>query len=525
MGVSLPDQSRAAKSWPKVHLIYFLLAAFDLLAVGGGLYLSHRFAAVFEENVAVNQVWSRRFEDVWKLGDIISRVNTPGNHVFESNDPESERQKLNAAFQEFNATIAAIRREVMSNTQQSISSRPIGAMRGLSDIVVSMVQQSREVISLYEQGRFKEAGIANSQLNSKYDTTRVKLDETIQLVKDLQSKFSEAHYQQVLGLKRFEYVIGAGLVLMVCCVALYGHWVGRLMSSKYRELQRVNTQLEESQKEALAFAEQLRKVNEDVTGLNRDLQDNLRRLAEAQDEIVRKGRMAQLGQLTATVAHELRNPLGAVRTSAFLLKRKLGNAVPGAEAQIERINNGVVRCDSIITQLLDFSRSKSPQLESLNVDEWVAKIVEEEAQKLPAAVEVECSLGLGDVAASFDPGRMSRVLVNLLSNASEAMVGKGDGPADLVTASPRIAVETSRTARGIEIAVRDNGPGIPEEVKARILEPLFTTKSFGTGLGLPAVQNILEQHGGGLEVSSIPGKGATFVAWFPAACPEQAEAA
>jgi signal transduction histidine kinase len=102
-----------------------------------------------------------------------------------------------------------------------------------------------------------------------------------------------------------------------------------------------------------------------------------------------------------------------------------------------------------------------------------------------------------------------------MSNASEAMVGKGDDPARIATSNPRIEIVTARTERGIEISVKDNGPGIASENLAKILEPLFTTKNFGTGLGLPAVEKILEQHGGGLSIASQPGQGATFTAWFP----------
>ena len=80
---------------------------------------------------------------------------------------------------------------------------------------------------------------------------------------------------------------------------------------------------------------------------------------------------------------------------------------------------------------------------------------------------------------------------------------------------PGIRIESVRTARGIEISVTDNGPGITAENLLRLKEPLFTTKSFGTGLGLSAVEKILEQHGGGLEIKSKPGEGACFTAWFP----------
>jgi signal transduction histidine kinase len=305
------------------------------------------------------------------------------------------------------------------------------------------------------------------------------------------------------------------IVLMVCCVVVYGHWIGRLMKSKYHELEASNDDLHRAQAESMAFATQVQAINDEVTKLNRELADNVRKLEAAQDEIIRRGRLSQLGQLTATVAHELRNPLATVRTSVFLVERKIQDKVAGLDAQFRRIENGITRCDATITQLLDFARSKALQREDIDVDEWLAQVVEEQAQKLPPSVRIECSLGLGGRTASIDSERMSRVMINLLTNASEAMVGRGDDPSKVTTPDPLIAIETRLAARGIEISVSDKGPGMSEEVMNRILEPLFTTKNFGTGLGLPAVEKILEQHGGGLEVKSEPGKGARFTVWFP----------
>ncbi len=507
--------AKPSGSWPKVHLIYFLLAAFDLVAVFGGLYLSHRLSSIFEQNVAVNEEWSRRFQDVWNLGDAVSAVGEPGNNIFESGNPGLERHKLNVAYGEFNAQLAAIRKEMMTNTEASTASRPIGAMRSLTDIVVAMVNQSRESIALYESGRYREAGAAVGALNRKQTAAREKLEETVATVQTLQRRFSGEHYARVLSLKDFEYLIGVGIVFMVCCVVIYGHGIGRLIRRKYRELELANESLHQSQVETMQFATQLQAVNDDVTKLNRDLADNLTKLRQAQDEIVRKSKMAQIGQLTATVAHELRNPLGAVRTSAFLLSRKLNAKELGVEQQIERIQNGVIRCDNIITQLLDFSRSKALQCETGKIDEWLKKTLDEEIPKLPKTVRVECIFGLGDLQAPIDAARMSRVIINLVSNASEAMVGKGDDPSKFTTQTPCITIESRLAPRGIEIAVTDNGPGITAENLKKIFEPLFTTKSFGTGLGLPAVEKILEQHGGGLDVKSAPGEGARFTAWIP----------
>ncbi|MGH6908063.1 MAG: sensor histidine kinase, partial [Aestuariivirga sp.] len=252
-----------------------------------------------------------------------------------------------------------------------------------------------------------------------------------------------------------------------------------------------------------------------VVRLNRDLEENFNKLRDAQDELVRKGRMAQLGHLTATVAHEIRNPLGAVRTSAYLLERKTKDKGLGVEPQLERITNGVMRCDNIITQLLDFARSSALALKDVEFDGWLTKVLEEEVPKLPGAVTVEFNPGVPDLAIACDEGRLQRAVINLLANASEAMVGNGHDPAKFACANPKIVVTTARSARGVEIAVRDNGPGISEENMKRILEPLFTTKNFGTGLGLPAIEKIMDMHGGGLEIASKPGEGACFTLWLP----------
>ncbi len=249
-----------------------------------------------------------------------------------------------------------------------------------------------------------------------------------------------------------------------------------------------------------------------------------KRAAEsAEQELVKKAKLAQLGELTATIAHEIRNPMAAVRTSAFLLGRKLANKGLGIEAPIERIEHGIRRCDKIIAQLIDFARSRDLECSDLTVDDWLAKAVEEETAQLPETVKVECTLGLGAATAAIDAPRMQRVIGNLLLNATEAMAGKEKvGVIHDATANPLIKIESQRTARGIEISIADNGPGIAPENLEKIFEPLFTTKNFGTGLGLPASVNILERHGGGLDVASTPGNGATFTIWIPTATAPQA---
>jgi signal transduction histidine kinase len=260
---------------------------------------------------------------------------------------------------------------------------------------------------------------------------------------------------------------------------------------------------------------ELERANASINELNLELAGSILQLKQAQDEIIRQGKLAQLGELTATVAHEIRNPLGAVRTAAYLVERKVKEKGVDLSNELGRINGGIRRCDKIITELLDFARSRSPLLKTVTIDEWVRATVEEERKSLPPVVEVSYDLALGDGKAAFDPDRMRRVIINLLSNASEAMVGNGKGRADVVTRDPRIVLSTRIVSNNVEITVTDNGPGISEENRAKILEPLFTTKSFGAGLGLAAVEQILNLHGGGLRVRSKVGEGAAMTAWFP----------
>ncbi len=231
----------------------------------------------------------------------------------------------------------------------------------------------------------------------------------------------------------------------------------------------------------------------------------------AQDELRRHGKLMQLGQLTATVAHEIRNPLGAIRTASFVLERKIGGSIEGVSAQLNRINTGIQRCDKIITELLDLSRAKVLKRQQIAVDAWLVQTIADDCSGLQGDPAIRYDLGLGNQEASFDPDQMRQVLVNLLSNAAEAMADKAK--ADQAY-RPLLTVSTRLSGGLVEIAVSDNGPGIQPSNLTRIREPLFTTKSFGVGLGISAIERILENHAGYLAISSAYGSGATFVAGF-----------
>jgi signal transduction histidine kinase len=310
-----------------------------------------------------------------------------------------------------------------------------------------------------------------------------------------------------------DYSVAAVLALSVGAMAVHCLRSELLLGRLDRQLHKARATVGVAMVESRVYAEQRRAASVNVEKLNVKLAAKVDELRRAHDEIIRKGKLAQLGQLTATVAHEIRNPLGAVRTAAYLVERKIKDRDLGLEPQLARITNGIKRCDTIITELLDFARTKALNLEQVDLDKWVRDTVEEEMKALPGIVTVDLDLAAGEHSAAIDTGRMRRVIINLLTNASEAMVGKGG---EVVTENPHIRISTRRVGGALELEVADNGPGIASEHLERIREPLFTTKSFGVGLGLPAVEKILEEHGGGLRVESVVSEGTRMTAWFPA---------
>lgn len=302
--------------------------------------------------------------------------------------------------------------------------------------------------------------------------------------------------------------------------------VGLLVTDRMiRQSRALAAAARERESEAVETASHLQALNKDVSRLNVELSGKITQLREAQDEIITKGKMAQLGQLVATVAHEIRNPLGGIRTATFLLRRKLQSANVDQGQILGRIESGVSRCDDIITQLLDFSRTSKPNVEIIALDDWLEKVMGEEIGTIPSEVNITCDLGLGTTDVAFDPGRLRRAIVNLVSNAYEAMMDSNKVLSKCSGGLPRVNIITRSTHRGSEIIIEDNGPGIPAEVLERIREPLFTTKSFGTGLGVPAVEKIAELHGGGLDVETEVGKGTRFTLWLPLRQPEEKQAA
>jgi signal transduction histidine kinase len=240
-----------------------------------------------------------------------------------------------------------------------------------------------------------------------------------------------------------------------------------------------------------------------------------RRLAA---ELVQQERLSALGQLTATVAHELRNPLSAIRNTVYTFKELAASKNLNLDRPIERIERSISRCDRIISELLDFTRVRELHKSVASFDKWLDEVLND--QKLPPGIVLVRNLSAPCYAIDFDSDRMRQVVINLIENAAQAM-SAGDNR----VSNGRIVVTTAARLNAFELVIADNGPGISAENLAKVFEPLFSTKSFGTGLGLPMVKQVIDQHDGTVDIASTPGKGTKVTIRLPHNAVQAAEVA
>ena len=269
-----------------------------------------------------------------------------------------------------------------------------------------------------------------------------------------------------------------------------------------------NKSLEEAQWNFIEALTELTAISLNKTYQHQKLQKAFDDLRQSQDALVRSEKFRALGQMSAGIAHDLKNLLNPLLLYTDVIRESAGDRDQVLEV-VERVDRILVRGLETVERLRDFSRQSSDDVDVVATDlNEVAHEAIEICRPRLGKVQLTVQLGLPPRTLIRDADCVTAV-VNLIFNAIDALEGKGS-----------IVVQTGTSNGGAWIEVADNGPGIAPQIKARILEPFFTTKGdSGTGLGLSIVYAFTQRYAGRLEIDSEPGTGARFRMWFPAVQP------
>lgn len=249
-----------------------------------------------------------------------------------------------------------------------------------------------------------------------------------------------------------------------------------------------------------------------VAAANAELVDHLRRnytqLFMAQEDLVQKERLAAVGELAAQIAHEVRNPLGAILNSVSALRR-LVNPQADAGQLVAVVAEESQRLERMVEDLLDFARPSAPRCQPEDLEVIVRSALEGASRTVDlSAVEVKVEAAEALPPLPVDARMIRQAVLNLMINAAQAMSGKG-------RLSVRIGLDAEGASTTARVDVSDTGPGVPQEVASRLFDPFVTTKASGTGLGLAVVRRLVEAHHGRASFQSAPGRGSTFSLHLP----------
>ncbi len=237
------------------------------------------------------------------------------------------------------------------------------------------------------------------------------------------------------------------------------------------------------------------------------LNNMIHELNRRSEQLVQSEKLASLGTLTSGVAHELNNPLNNIFTSVQILQEELeDDDLEYKKELLTECSHQVERAKDIIKALLEFSRERSFTLKTVEFKELVNRTIRLIKGERPANISIEVDIP-GDINVNIDPGRIQQALINLIMNGIQAMEQGG-----------RLTIKAWKSKEEkFCFQIADTGAGIPQKMLSKVFDPFFTTKDvgIGTGLGLSVTHGIIEQHGGNIDVLSVPGQGTAFTIALP----------
>jgi signal transduction histidine kinase len=498
----------------KLTWTYVLFAGIVLLASGVSLYMFQQVGAAFEhvtETAApmLNSVHEIEGESL--VGSLQATSHVLSNVVsLQSGVGEKELEKKNeAALAKFNESVAQATRHLDAYESRIIDTNETALAVELREVLEVSAEDCRNIMA-------RSLSAIDAEEMEKLQHAVGALEEqkflllTLMIEKELEELKESQERVALYTSNAFATSILVWFTTILLALVL-GRVISRSIAVPIHRLRVATIDFGRGQLDRRVKVESNDEIGELGHVLNQmaeDFEEEVEHREKLAVELLRHERMAALGTLISTVSHEIRNPLGTIRTSLHTMRKRLGEETGTLDQTMDRAERGINRCDTIIGELLDYTRT--PQLDStpVHLDDWLTAILDD--LEISERITVTRDLKAG-VEVVIDSERLRGCVLNIIENACHAMLERNDEDA-----SCDLQIQTWCEEGNVRIRITDTGPGVPVENLEKVFEPMFTTRNFGVGLGLSIVKKNIEQHGGGIEITSAIGRGTSMTLWLPA---------
>jgi signal transduction histidine kinase len=365
-----------------------------------------------------------------------------------------------------------------------------------------------QVVKYYKSGDFETGKKLHEQVRENFFEI-LNLCENYK--KLFRQKAIEVKNQSINKVRQLRIVVGSTVLVVSFLAIILAFFLVHDILDPIRRLSLETDRHNGTQKEG----DEVKTLSRHVHDLKKTYTETQSELEKSREHLLQSEKLALVGKLAAGTSHSIRNPLTSVKMRLFSLSRSL-ELDSNQKEDFDVISKEISHINTIVQNFLEFSRPPRLKLQSASPSDVVDQAIQLLQHRL-ASYEVFIKIQRKESLplVQLDPEQLKEVIINIIINACEAM---GQGGAIIIHEKPLIEQKKFRSA---VIRISDNGPGIPDAVQSKIMEPFFTTKEEGTGLGLSIAARIVQEHGGRLDIESKEGSGSTFIITLPAEEPDR----
>jgi signal transduction histidine kinase len=474
--------------------VYAILSTLIIITFTGSMIIVWYTFRMEEILISITEKHLQTFQTAESLETAL--VNQKGfvSYYFLDGDPEWLRQ-LGEYRQIFKERLNAARHLADTDIQMA-------AIERIDHEYSAYISAKDRVLAYYKDGDKENGFKLHKEVRYLFFTILDLCEQYKEMQIDQIHKATENSHAQAGKLRYISVLIS--LLVVIIAIALIFFFIQNILEPLRKlagEASRMGPSTD-SQNEIKSLSHSVHDLIDDVDHTHSELQKSRETLLQAE-------KMALVGKLAAGMAHSIRNPFTSVKMRMFSLGRTL-KLTETQKDDLDVISQEIRHIDTIVQNFLEFSRPPKLKMQMVSpsvIVDLVIQLLEHRLNSYEVRIEVIRKRPLPQISA--DPEQLKEVLVNLVVNACEAMKKGGH-----IVISEEETIERP-TGKMVEIRVSDDGPGIPEPLADKVLQPFFTTKEEGTGLGLSIASRIIEEHGGRLNLTSTEGMGTTFTITLP----------